>query len=81
MVWFVSASRRLGAILGRSQGLLICVDVEGVAWEVMWKIGLSFKEVSYIYWGLVFPQNNYWLALGYHLQVLWLRLSHLSSQQ
>src|SRR5882724_5674032 len=27
----------LGAILGRSQGLLRDVDVEGVAWEVMWK--------------------------------------------
>src|SRR5882724_2838949 len=59
------SSTRLGlvslsfkAILGRSQGLLICVDVEGVAWEVMWKIGLSFKEVSYIYWGLVFPKKT-----------------------
>src|SRR5882724_10366497 len=82
MVWFGSASRRLGDSLGRSQGLLRHVDVEGVAWGVMWNtISLSFNEVSYIYWGLVFPQNNYWLALVYHLQVLWLHLSHFISQE
>jgi len=43
----------LGAILGRSQGFLRRVDVEGVTWEVMWNtISLSLKEVSYINWAL-----------------------------
>src|SRR5882672_10108554 len=64
-VWFISASRRLGAILGRSQGLLRCVDVEGVAWEVMWKHNKSEFQRGLMYFlGLVFPQINYWLALS-----------------
>src|SRR5467141_720536 len=65
-VWFVSAPRRLGAILGRSQGLLRHVDVEGMAWEVMWKHNKSEfqRNLIYLLW-LVFPQNNYWFAWGY----------------
>src|SRR5882672_2880859 len=65
-VWFVSASRRLGSILGRSQGLLRCVDVEGVAWELMWKHNKSEFQIGLIYLlQLVFPQNNCWFAWGY----------------
>src|SRR5467141_4033887 len=65
-VGFVSAPRRLGAILGRSQGLLRSVDVEGVAWKVMCKHNKSEfqRGLIYLLW-LVFPQNNYWFARGY----------------
>src|SRR5882672_12363730 len=48
-VWFVSAPRRLGAILGRSHGLLRHVDVGGVAWEVMWKHNKSEFQRGLIY--------------------------------
>src|SRR5882724_11286389 len=49
----------LGAILGRSQGLLRRVDVEGVTWEVMWKHNKSEFEGGLIYyWALVFPQKQ-----------------------
>src|SRR5882724_3017695 len=39
----------LGAILGRSQELLRHVDVEGVAWEVMWKHNRSEFQRGLIY--------------------------------
>src|SRR5882672_467725 len=52
--------------LGRSQGFLRHVDVEGVAWEVMWKHNKSEFQRGLIYLlQLVFPQNNYWFAWGY----------------
>src|SRR5467141_114417 len=66
LVWFVSAPRRLGAILGRSHGLLRHVDVGGVAWEVMWKHNKSEFQRGLIYFiWLVFEQNKFWLLWGY----------------
>ena len=67
-IWFTSAPSRLGAILGRSQGLLRYVDVEGVAWEVMCKHNKSEFQRGLMYLlRLVFPQKNYWFSRGYFL--------------
>jgi len=76
-VWSVSASRRLWAILGRSQGLLRCVDVEGVAWEMMWKHNKSEFQRGLIYLlGTCISTKQLLVGFGITSQVLWICLSH-----
>ena len=51
-IWFVSAPSRLGAILGRSQGLLRCVDVEsGLGSDVLCllvRVGGQYDVLSHV---------------------------------
>ena len=77
----VFCALRVGSYFRRSQGLLRHVDVEGVAWEVMWKHNKSEFQRGLIYLlGTCISKMHYWLALVYHLQVLWLHLSQFFSK-